>query len=283
MTNILQAVKNIVHNPIIDISARYQVRGRNRANNMGEVLESYVKDLFCNTLDIQDEVQKNRVYSEQFSYIGNQNNPPDLIIRNGDAIEIKKIESFGSQIALNSSYPKNKLYSDSPMITQDCRECENWREKDIIYAVGVIQEDKLTSLWFVYGDCYAASQTIYERIKSKISEGVNSLSGVEFSETKELGRVNKVDPLGVTYLRIRGMWGIDNPLRVFDYVTNVERDSELTVNVIMLEEKYNSFPESDRHALESIVSNNFTISSIEIKSPNNPARLLNAKLIKFIN
>lgn len=283
MTNILQALKNLTKNPVTDISARYQANGRNRANNMGEALEAYVKDLFCNTFDIQNETEKNRICSEKFSYIGNQNNPPDLMIANGDAIEVKKIESVGSQIALNSSYPKDKLYSDSPMITQDCRECENWREKDIIYVVGAMQQDKLKALWFVYGDCYAASKDIYERIKSKISEGVNSLPDVEFSETKELGRVNKVDPLGITYLRIRGMWGIDNPVHVFDYITNIERDSELTVNAVMLTEKYNSFPESDRQAIENIISDNFTISDVEIKSPNNPARLLNTKLIKFIN
>jgi len=283
MTNILKALKNLTENPITDISARYQANGRNRANNMGEALEAYVKDLLCNTFDVQNETEKNRIYSEQFSYIGNQNNPPDLMIANGDAIEVKKIESIGSQIALNSSYPKDKLYSDSPMITQDCRECENWREKDIIYVVGAMQQDKLKALWFVYGDCYAASKDIYERIKTKISEGVNSLPGVEFSETKELGRVNKVDPLGITYLRIRGMWGIDNPLHVFDYITNIERDSAFTVNAIMLTEKYNSFPELDRQAIENMVSENFSINDVEIKSPNNPARLLNAKLIKFIN
>lgn len=51
----------------------------------------------------------------------------------------------------------------------------------------------------------------------------------------------------------------------------------------MLTEKYNSFPESDRQAIENIALDNFTISDVEIKSPNNPARLLNAKFIKFIN
>ena len=282
MTNILKALIHLTENPITDISARYQANGRNRANNMGEALEVYVKDLFCNTFNAQGETERNRVYSEQFSYIGNQNNPPDLIIAGGDAIEVKKIESIGSQIALNSSYPKDKLYSDSQMITQDCRECENWQEKDIIYIVGVVQQDKLKALWFIYGDCYAAKKDTYERIKNKISEGVNSLSNVEFSKTKELGRVNKVDPLGITYLRIRGMWGIDNPLYVFKYITDIERENNLTVNAIMLTKKYNSFPESDRQAIENISEANFTINDIRIKSPNNPANLLDAKLIKFI-
>ena len=282
MTNILKALKNITENPITDISVRYSATGRNRANNMGEVLEKYVKDLFCNTFDITNEAQKNSIYSEEFSYMGNQNNPPDIIIANGDAIEVKKIESIGSQIALNSSYPKDKLYADSPMITQECRECENWREKDIIYIIGALQQGKLKAIWFVYGDCYAANKEIYERIKNTISDGINNLPNVEFAETKELGRVNRVDPLGITYLRIRGMWGIDNPLHVFDYVTNIDTENNLTVNAIMLADKYNSFPQEDRTALESILNENFSITDIQIKSPNNPAKLLNAKLIKFI-
>lgn len=66
MTNILRALKNITENPITDISARYQANRRNRANNMGEALEAYVKDLFCNTFDIQNETEKNRIYSEMF-------------------------------------------------------------------------------------------------------------------------------------------------------------------------------------------------------------------------
>ena len=53
------------------------------------------------------------------------------------------------------------------------------------------------------------------------------LQDVEFSETNELGRVNKVDPLGITYLRIRGMWGIENPIKVFNYVAPAEQNSEI--------------------------------------------------------
>jgi hypothetical protein len=56
-------------------------------------------------------------FSRVFSYQGNPNNPPDLMIRQGDAIEIKKIESPHSSLALNSSYPKAKLFSHSTMLT----------------------------------------------------------------------------------------------------------------------------------------------------------------------
>ena len=190
-------------------------------------------------------------------YIGNQNNPPDIIIKNGDAIEVKKIESLRSGIALNSSYPKSKLYADSSMITRACKNCEEWEEKDIIYSIGVCQKNKLKVSWFVYGNCYAANKEIYERIRNKISNGVNELQNVEFAKTKELGRVNKVDPLGITFLRVRGMWQIENPVKVFSYVTSIEEAKEFNANAIMLKEKYLSFPNNDREKLEREIEEYF--------------------------
>lgn len=277
-TNLLVAIKNLVENPVTHLVAQY--RSSNRANNMGDALEYYIKDLFCNSLDEQNFEKKNEIYSQYFSYLGNQNNPPDIIIKHGDAVEVKKIEGLRSGIALNSSYPKDKLYYDSPMITNACKSCENWREKDLVYVIGVSTDSVLKSLWFVYGDCYAADKEIYERIRGKISKGVTELEGVEFSNTKELGRVNRVDPLGITYLRIRGMWGIENPVRVFDYIP-CEQSPELSVNALMLADKYNSFPEQDRKALENMKNSGLEIKDVKIKSPNNPAKLLEAKLIGF--
>ena len=141
--------------------------------------------------------------------------------------------------------------------------------------------NKLKALWFVYGNCYAASKDIYERIKKKISSGINELKDVEFSETRELGRVNRVDPLGITYLRIRGMWHIENPIKVFDYVAKINGNSKLSVNAILLKDKYLSFPKEQRDSLEKLISKNFQIDNIMIKSPNNPAQLLEAKLLKM--
>lgn len=109
---------------------------------------------------------------------------------------------------------------------------------------------------------------------------MRELQDIELAETNELGRVNKVDPLGITYLRIRGMWGIENPNKVFGYVTK-DIDSELSVNAIVLKTKYDTFSDVDRKEIESITNPNFSISDIKIKSPNNPAKLLEAKLITF--
>jgi len=278
-TNILVAIKNIVKSPVTNLVSFYN--SHNRINNVGEALEIYIKDVFANSVNVPSLEEKNRIYSEVFSYLGNQNNPPDIMIRGGDAIEVKKIESATSGLALNSSYPKDRVYCDSPMITSACKSCEDWSVKDLIYAVGNEKDSKLKSLWFVYGDCYAAQPETYERIKNKITAGINELSDVELTETNEIGRVNRVDPLGITYLRIRGMWGIDNPRKVFNYISNIVNDGEFNLNLIISENKYKSFPESDRKYLEQLSDSNFNILDIKIKSPNNPAQLINAKLITF--
>lgn len=279
-TNLLKAIRNIIQNPNNDLVSQY--RSLNRMNSMGEALEFYVKDIFSGLLSESDLTKKEQSYSQFFSYLGNQNNPPDIIIKNGDAIEVKKHLSVRPNgLALNSSYPKDFLYSDSPMITTACKECEEWSKKDLLYVVGSILDNKIKSLWFVYGNCYAASREVYEKIKNAITEGVNSLPDIEFGETNELGRVNKVDPLGITDLRIRGMWAIKHPTKVFDYIPEVSFGADFKVNAILLTSKYDSFPKEDREELESLVSDNFIIKDVQIKSPNNPAKFLDAKLIRF--
>lgn len=82
-------------------------KGSNRINNAGNGLEEYVKDLFSNTFNHNSDERLIK-QSEVFSYLGNAKNPPDAMLRDGDAIEVKKIES-DSPLQLNSSYPKHKF------------------------------------------------------------------------------------------------------------------------------------------------------------------------------
>ncbi len=280
MTNILQAVRVIVNNKIPDVTSFY--RGKNRINAVGDALEAFIKDTFANTVGETNENRKNEVYSELFSYSGNANNPPDLMIKGGDAIEVKKVEVGTAKIALNSSYPATKLFSDSPMITTTCRNCEAWTEKDIIYAIGCFQNSKLKIIWLIYGDCYAASRETYEKIRKKISQGVREIESVEFSFTKELGRVNKIDPLEITDLRIRGMWQIENPKNVYNYLNiNYQITKSFQLYVLMKETKYLSFPIEDIKQVESLAKLDLVIKDIKIKSPDNPIQLIPAKLMMY--
>lgn len=274
--NIINAIYNLVNNPVVNVVSYYI--GRNRANNAGDALEEYVKDLFANTFDMPETARMEKI-SEVFSYLGNNNNPPDAMLRGGDAIETKKIESCGSTLALNSSYPKHNLKSSSTMISNACRSAETWTEKDMIYVVGVVNGKKLKHLAMVYGLDYCASEECYSRIKSTIKNGVEAIPGVEFAETKELGHINKVDPLGITYMRVRGMWGIENPWKVFDYV--YQRDFTKAFNFVCIinESKWRTFDNTE--LITSLDIPGFVIRDVRIKDPDNPARLVNAKLTTF--
>lgn len=278
MGNIIQAIYNIYKCPVYSAGKHYYAQ--NRANNIGDALEHYIKDSFANSYGL-DEADAIKAHAEVFAYLGNQHNPPDAILRNGDAIEVKKIEAPNATLALNSSYPKSKLYRNNAMLTTSCKSCDGgeWKEKDLIYAVGVVKNDDIKQLCFVYGEDYAADSEIYERIRMQIKSGVLEIPNIEFAETNEFGRVNHVDPLGITYLRLRGMWHIENPFRVFRYTYEFDLTKAFNFLAIINLKKYESFPKADRIKIES--EPGIRIRFMEIKDPNNPAIMKNVVVITF--
>lgn len=278
--NIIDAIINLVSNPVTELVEYYQ--GRNRANNAGDALEEYVKDLFAGTFDTAPE-ERLRKHNTVFSYLGNNSNPPDAMLKNGDAIEVKKIESDNAALALNSSYPKHRFCKDNPMISTACKQAEEWTEKDILYIVGAIgkNSNSLKHLCMVYGTEYCASEECYKKIREIIKTGVESTEGIEFSESKELGHINKVDPLGITYMRIRGMWGIENPWKVFHYIYQRRNTNRFNFMCIISNEKWNSFENrNDLLELERKVET-LNITNKQVKNPDNPAQLIDVKLITF--
>lgn len=280
MRNIIDAIIEVVKAP--QYKLREYSMSHNRSNQMGYALEDYVKDLFAGTVGETDLNRRNRKISEVFCYEGNQNNPPDSMLRGGgDAIEVKKIESPNSTLALNSSYPKAKLYSNNMMISSYCKTCETWTVRDMIYIVGVLNENMLNSLALVYGCDYCAEQETYERVKNTIKAGVESIPGVEFAETKELGRINRVDPLGITSLRVRGMWIIENPFVVFKYLYQRDKNKIFNLMAIINEEKLNALGNFEELEKLAYQKEGLNISNAQIKDPNNPAVLRKVKLVTY--
>lgn len=167
------------------------------------------------------------------------------------------------------------------MISNACRDCEEWTARDMIYAVGVLKENNLKSLALVYGSEYCAEQSVYEKIRMAIKDGVERIEGIEFAETNELGRVNRVDPLGITYLRVRGMWHIENPFVTFSYIYKRNEDKNFTLMAIINEEKIKSFNNFTELVELSQQIAALHIEDKEIKDPNNPANLHKVKLITF--
>jgi hypothetical protein len=85
MSSILKAFLNIVNNNKININTLKS--GNNRANNMGDGLEAFIKDMFAGTINETNEQSKLSKFTQIYSYNGNKNNPPDLILKNSDAIK----------------------------------------------------------------------------------------------------------------------------------------------------------------------------------------------------
>lgn len=139
----------------------------------------------------------------------------------------------------------------------------------------------LKSLCFVYGTDYCASDEVYSRIKTTIKNGVEAISGVQFTESKELGHIKKVDPLGITYMRVRGMWGIENPFKVFNYIYERDNSKEFNFMCIIDYEKWKSLYNVKELLELALQVKELEIVDVEIKNPDNPAKLIGAKLIKF--
>jgi hypothetical protein len=275
--SVLSAMNNIVRFHNNDLS-KYASSYLIRINAIGEQLEFYVKDALADSFT-KSQLQKDAEYSNVFSWLGNQNNPPDVILKGGDAFEIKKIESPKSSLALNSSPPKDQFNRSDPQIVKACRECENshWDHKDFFYVIGYAQKGVLKNLFFIHGKCYAANKNIYEKPVNAVKSALTS-GDLELSETRELGRVNKVDPLGITNLRVRGMWEIKNPIVVFQDIYSYDKTKNFSLIAVMTKGKYyNSMPQEDIDAVENNALIN--IKDVNVKDPNNPAKRLDAKMI----
>lgn len=277
--NILNMLINLSN--IDDFKVNTLYKGSNRINNVGDGLEEYLKEAISGTFELEVN-EKLKRFNEVFSYQGSSARPPDLMLRNGDAIEIKKTESLSSELQLNSSHPKSKLYSNSPFVNNTCRECEEWSERDIIYAIGhVDKNDKsLKSLWCVYGSLYAANEDVYLDIKDQVDKTLSTNPLLEFSKTKELGRLNRVDPLKITNMRIRGMWLIQPPVKVFDYIYKYNSDLKFQVFLLIPEEKYLSFDTKSLAEIERLATEGTLQHTIvKVKDPNNPVNLIPARLL----
>ena len=265
MANILDAILNIAKDSSQKLSA--STNTHNRLHAAGEPLEDYIKDAFAGTFNL-DTFSKNSKQSQVFSYGGGKNNPPDAIIRNGDAIEVKKVESIGG-IPLNSSYPKAKLYHDDPRISSDCRNIEGgtWSERDIIYAVGSVDKDSLKSIAFVYGSVYFAKRDYYEKQLNIYDNTIH---------------MKYIDPLGISNVSCRfPTWIITNPFIAFNPIYEHKEKSNFELFAIIPTDKYNSFDNQCMLLDYSKSDPKLRIQDCMVKNPNDLSQCLNVKVISY--
>lgn len=279
MTDILKAINNI--SKLENWNIEEVVLSSNRAVSMGEGLESFVKNAFADTFKTENQNEKNILFSEIFSYEGSKRTPPDLMLKNGDAFEVKKMEALNSEIQLNSSYPKAKLFKSSSLLNFHCKNCEIWEEKNFYYIIGHVPKGNnvLSSIWFIDGSLYVADEEVYTSIKDSLSNVLKNSNEFDFSKTNEIGRINYVDPLKITNLRIRGMWLLQPPYKVFDYLKLYDYNANFQSIALISNENYFNYSEENRKLIEN--NSKISITKVFVKNPNNPIQLIESKLIIF--
>lgn len=289
VVNILDAIKNLVlskQNILQEVNT-----SSNRANAMGDTLEKYVQDIFANSVNCSNENEREEKINDVLSYTGNSTNPPDALIRNGAAIETKKIQSRTSQLQLNSSFPGAKLYYDNPRLKKEVRDFKKlreneWTERDIIYAVGYIskknKKNYLKELALIDAEAYCANKSVYLNLFNKIKAGINNIPNTVFSDTKELGRINQIDPLKRSDLRVRGMWLLKNPFETFaDIYPKPNKDTAFSLVSIITKHKFDSFPNHNEFFNFANSINGLEIKDVEVQDPNDATKKISCKLITY--
>lgn len=280
MANLLDAIKYFVENKNYKVSGRTTTHGGSVMNALGDNLEDYIVDLYAKSLNDTDKTTRDAKIKEVFSYIGNSTTPPDAMLWGSDAIEVKKIGG-NSQIQLNSSYPKQKLYSNDEHLCSRCVECEEWTEKDMLYVVGIVPDNvHIKSLFFVYGFVYAAENFVYDNIVEHMKKGIEEIEGPVFAKTKELGRVNQIDLLKRTNLRLRGMYLMDNPWKSFN-IQAIEQDKKIVMYALIPTTKYETFNNKQMFEEFCDTIDTLTISDIEVSDPTYCDKTIECKMITY--
>jgi len=239
------------------ISLSAQPRGSLGAQ--GKPFEIFAKNMFAGSLGALSS-HVDAAWNETFSWLGSENAPPDFMIWNGDAVEVK-VQTGLSQVQLNSSPPKRTLKVSDPRIEIGCTTCEEWTEKDFLYFIGKANAEYVEALWIIDGHCIADDAPTYEIIFEKLSSTVSELGG---EPGNEIGRFNKVDPLKASSLRIRAMWLLDHPAKVFrEYLVPTQSNS-FVLNVLVSSKKWDGYSEQQIKDVAELAADGVIIQRIQI-------------------
>lgn len=246
-TNVLIALRNILKHNSTRLTPIFKSNGS--ANAVGDNLEYFIKDMFCwDALQYTYADQKETEYKKLLSWTGDSSHFPDLIIQGGVGVESKKVNDTSySTIPLNSSYPKDYVTRNTQNYPLDSLYFEpdvDWKSKPIIYAVGNLntknmnKKYQLISLWFAYGNTMVPNNDYYKNIIRSIRTSIKSAnSNITLKKSKELARAHGVDKLGRTNMRVRGMYELEHPEKIFkEYIEDVEIPlNKSRVYVVMLD------------------------------------------------
>ena len=280
--NILTAIKNISDFKTNNMREYFKDYASSQIKTVRQQMEYYVKDAITGSFkSVMDKKPTDR-YKGAFSYIGKKNKPPDMIIQGGNALVIKTIKTYKGSFTINTSSPKDRLMWNDPWIIKNCRRIDGgqWNSKDIFYVIGWIEKRRMRYLNFIQGSCFISEEKFYNKIIHDLKKNIYNYfesKGLEAKHTIGLGKVNNMDPLGITNLRIKAVWRMKNPLKIFSDIFSFDKKQEFTLIALMLKNKFDSFPKKDIDAI--VKDNQIEVEDVKIKNPNNPVQKIEAKLI----
>jgi len=252
-------------------------------NKIGAPLERFSKAMFCgfSPLDGTD------LHHNEIVHNGGTNNPPDYVLKEPlTAVEVKQSRisskkscSFSSE--LNSSPPYNKMCIDKTKAKPDFDILLKEHERDcidVIYQLGGVLDDRVVRDVCIYGDCFADDIRLFwdqyvvklgnkllgagEEIKK---EGYNTPK--DHKDGNELYRIDNIDRLGRTWLRVRGMWMYEfKKYLVEDVGINFKAENMnkyYSYNIIS-KKMYNNLSNSDKEWLNE---SNIEKKDIQITNP----------------
>lgn len=248
MTNLIKAIINIESN----FSALFFKENYiDKNSHFSDALKFFIIDSFAGTYNDESEM-KILKYSNSFSWVGNNMNPPDLEIKNGDSVIIKKLSL--DKVSL-SNYPCSNIESK-----EKNGNTNTINNKKIIYCIGEQINNNNLKICFFYGELIAANENVYERFLNKIND---------------LNNFEKIDPLGITTYK-DNLWKILNPNLIFELSS--DKNASLEVVTIIPDYIFEDF----KLDIMSIINNsNFKICNKIIRSPNDGASIIKCKSITF--
>jgi hypothetical protein len=98
-------------------------------------------------------------------------------------------------------------------------------------------------------------------IFDKLALTVSDLGG---EPGNEIGRLNNVDPLNATSLRVRAMWLLEHPARVFQSVLLPPEQGAFVLNVLVSAEKWDAYSDVEADAVTALSSQGLNVQRIKI-------------------
>lgn len=77
------------------------------------------------------------------------------------------------------------------------------------------------------------------------------------------------------------MWQIENPRKVFDYL-HAQGSNKFELICIIPLANYQKIPDNSRNSFEKLKVDGLNVEDKKVRDPNNPAKLIDCKLVKFI-